>query len=72
MSPEPNWKAEMRQVRGIPLPDPVDKQLRRWTERWRGWEPTPEEYLKVGCVVAIAGVMVYAWACSRSTVVSHG
>ena len=72
MSPEPAWKAEMRQVRGIPLPDPVDKQLRRWQERWKSWEPTMDDYVKVGCVVAIVGVMVYAIACAKSSTVSHG
>lgn len=70
--PEPSWVKEMRQVRGIPLPDPVDRQYRRWSEKWRGWEPTPEEYLKVAATVAVLGVIVYAWACHKSTVVSHG
>ncbi len=69
---EPAWKAEMRQVRGIPLPDPVDRQMKRWTERWKAWEPTPDDYLKVASVVAVVGVVVYALACARSTTVSHG
>jgi hypothetical protein len=72
VSPEPSWKTEMRQVRGIPLPDPVDKQLRRWSSQWKGWNPTPEEYMKVAAVVAVVGVLVYAYACSKSTTVSHG
>ncbi len=69
---EPAWKAEMRQVRGIPLPDPVDREYRRLTERWRSWQPTPDDYLKVACCVAVAGVVVYAMACARSSTVSHG
>jgi hypothetical protein len=72
MSPEAGWKAEMRQVRGIPLPDPVDRELRRLTARWKGWQPTPEEYMKVAAVVAVVGVVVYAYACRKATTVSHG
>lgn len=69
---EPAWKAEMRQVRGIPLPDPVDRQCRRWVASYRRWNPTPDDYVKIAATVSVIGVIIYAYACSKATVVSHG